>query len=148
MNLSANRLILLDTSVVVHLARNDATGKEIERRHGLSQRPERPLISTIAIGEIWGLAQHNGWGAGKMGALQGLLSELVPVDAGLPEITRQYAELYCFCRKNGISCGQNDLWIAATAKVVNAVLFTCDKDFDPLTGLISRVFVPEITKTK
>ncbi len=83
-----------------------------------------------------------------MGALQGLLSELVPVDAGLPEITRQYAELYCFCRKNGISCGQNDLWIAATAKVVNAVLFTCDKDFDPLTGLISRVFVPEITKTK
>lgn len=148
MNLPANRLILLDTSVVVHLARNSPTGKELERRYGLSQRPERPLVSTVTLGEIRSMALCWKWGAGKMEALDRLLSEFVSVEAGLPEIVRQYAELYCFCTKNGLPRGENDLWIAATAKVVNAVLFTCDKDFDPLTKLITRVFVPEIPKAK
>ena len=30
--------------------------------------------------------------------------------------------------------GKNDLWIAATASVLKAILFTTDRDFDHLDG--------------
>lgn len=143
MNIPPDRLILLDTSVIVHLARNSDTGKGIEMKYGLSLRRERPLISSVSKGEILSLAMCWGWGPKKMEVLEGLLSELVPVDAGRPEIVQQYATLYCFCRKQGHPCGENDLWIAATAKAINAVLFTCDKDFDALTGQIVHVFIPQ-----
>lgn len=35
--------------------------------------------------------------------------------------------------------GKNDVWIAATAKVANAVLLTIDADFDHLNGLYLTV---------
>jgi len=34
-----------------------------------------------------------------------------------------------------ITMGKNDLWIAATSKVANAVLITIDGDFDHLNGI-------------
>jgi predicted nucleic acid-binding protein len=36
--------------------------------------------------------------------------------------------------------GKNDIWIAATASVLNATLITTDNDFDHLNG----VFLPVI----
>jgi tRNA(fMet)-specific endonuclease VapC len=124
------RLVLLDTSVVVHLARNDGTGRRIEKDFALTSRVERPLISTVAEGEVLGLARYRNWGQEKVARLQRLLAELVRVEAGMREIVDLYAELYAEGRRNGQSCGQNDLWIAATAKATDAVLLTSDKDFD------------------
>ena len=144
MSIAPGRLILLDTSVLVHLARDDAIGKDIERKYSLTQRPERPLISSITEGEIFALALLWNWRAKKKEILQRLLSELVHVDAGHRDIIRNYADLYYLCKTTGKPCGENDLWIAATAKATNAVLITCDRDFDPLHGEITRIYVPEV----
>ena len=52
---------MLDTGVLIHLARNDSTGQVIESQYGLTKRKERPLLSTIVeaddprIGSLLGL---------------------------------------------------------------------------------------------
>ncbi len=36
--------------------------------------------------------------------------------------------------------GDNDIWVAATASVLNANLLTTDHDFDHLNGIFVNVF--------
>jgi len=131
-SISASQLLLLDTSVVIHLARNDKTGQRIESDLSLTARTEKPLISTVVEGELLGFAKYRGWGDKRRNQLLKLLKEFVRIEAGLREIVDAYAEIYADGQRSGNPCGrqQNDLWIAATAKATNAVLLTCDKDFD------------------
>lgn len=129
MTIGPETLILLDTSVVLHLARNDATGQAIESEYSLTSRRDRPLISTITEGELLGFAYYRQWGQHKLEALRAMLDNFIRVDAGLPDVVERYAQLYAEAKRRGAPCGQNDLWIAATAKAAGAVLLTCDKDF-------------------
>lgn len=145
MSIAAERLMLLDTSVLIHLARNDATGEAVEEQHALSDRRERLLLSSIVEGEVLGFALWRGWGPARMSRLGGMFDQLTRVDAGHPGIVSAYAQLFAIGRRLGAPCGQNDLWIAATAKVANAVLLTCDRDFDWLhPSHIERVYVERV----
>lgn len=125
--MATDRLALLDTDVLVHLVRQDATGQAIEARYSFAARPERAVLSSIVEGEILGLAWYWNWGEAKRQALQELLAELVRVDAGLPEIVEAYAQLYAEATRGGKPRGENDLWIAATAKATAAALYTCNR---------------------
>ncbi len=134
MILLSHTLVLLDTSVLVHLARQDGTGVWIEDQFALTARVDRPLISTIAEGEILGFARQRNWGPAKIAELTCLLGEVVRVDAGLPEVVDAYADLTVLDVQGGHNTKDNDLWIAATAKATGAVLLTCDHDFDWLNS--------------
>ena len=140
MTIGPETLILLDTSVVLHLARNDATGQAIEARYSLASRRDRPVISTITEGELLGFAYFRRWGQHKLEALRTMLDNFVRVDAGLPDVVEWYAKFYAEARRTGAPCGQNDLWIAATAKAAGAVLLTCDRDFEWLHPKYLQVF--------
>ena len=140
MNAAAG-LILLDTSIVVHLARNKAAGRHIASDLSLSARPEAPLICQVTVGEALSLGRKLGWGGEKLSRLHALLRELVVVSLEQPGVIQQYVEVDDFCRRQGRSLSQNDLWIAAAACAANAMLVTTDKDFDPLHGhLLQRRF--------
>ena len=130
MTVGPTGLVVLDTVVVVHLMRGDPTGQAIEKQYALTTRPERPLLSTVVEGEMLGLARVWRWGERKVAELQALLAQLVRVDAGKREIVDAYAELYHEAMRSGEPCGENDLWIAATARATGAALFTCDTDFE------------------
>lgn len=149
MTLPAHQLILLDTNVVIHLARNDRTGAHIESIYSLTKRREKPLVSTVTEGELWGFALYRRWGDRKLERLRKLLSEFVRVEAGAPEIVMAYAEIYADGEANGNPCGkqQNDIWIAATAKAASAILLTCDRDFDWMDGVhIRREYIdPQVS---
>ncbi|MGO9471610.1 MAG: type II toxin-antitoxin system VapC family toxin [Isosphaeraceae bacterium] len=124
LTLPSHALVLLDTSVLVHLARQDTTGVWIENQFALSARADRPLISTVTEGEILGLARQRNWGDTKVAALTRLLAEIVRVEAGLPEVVDAYADLTVLDVRGGHNTKDNDLWIAATAKATGAVLLT------------------------
>jgi len=128
--LGPSDLIVLDTSVVIHLARDNSTGREIERQFHLSERAERPLISSVVRGEAGGLGRYWSWGSSRLARLEALLDEFVTVDAGEPLVVAEYAELHARSRREGHPIGDNDLWIAATALAVRAQLITNDTDFD------------------
>ena len=59
MILPSHALVLLDTSVLVHLARQDPTGVWIENQFALTARADRLLISTITEGEILGFSRQR-----------------------------------------------------------------------------------------
>ncbi len=126
----SSQSVLLDTNVLVHLARNDPTGRWIEEHFSLSSREERPFVSTITEGEILGFARFRDWGESRREILRQLLAGLVRVDAGLPDIVNAYADLSVLDLRGGRNTSDNDLWIAATAIATNATLLTRDHDFD------------------
>jgi tRNA(fMet)-specific endonuclease VapC len=81
----------------------------------------------------------------------GLSSRLSIIDINNDAILQKYAEIDAFSQGKlfgkslpiGMSArnmGKNDLWIAATASIVNVTLLTTDMDFDHLNG----VFLPVI----
>ena len=129
MTIGPTDLISLDTSVLVHWVRQDRTGQHLRQVYSLETRPERPLVSTITEGEILGLAKCWNWGSAKLQTLEDILAELVRFEASLPDVVNAYAELYRQDQKQGRNTGENDLWIAACARVSRSILLTCDRDF-------------------
>jgi tRNA(fMet)-specific endonuclease VapC len=55
------QLLLLDTSVILHLLRGKATGLAIDAAYGLRKRAERPLASVVSVGEILSFAAQRRW---------------------------------------------------------------------------------------
>jgi tRNA(fMet)-specific endonuclease VapC len=141
MSMGDNDLIAIDTNALVHWVRQDSTGKNLLQRYALDQRMECPVLSSIVEGEIRGLARCWKWGAGKLKRLDEILAELVRVDAGHPAIVQAYADLYFADQQRGRNTGENDLWIAATARVTGAILLTCDNDFRWMTPAFVRIEV-------
>lgn len=73
-------LVLLDTNVVLSLVRGNDFGRRIDAAYNLRQRPERPLISVVNVGELLGFARYRSWGEGLVAKLRAFLDELVIVD--------------------------------------------------------------------
>jgi tRNA(fMet)-specific endonuclease VapC len=145
MSIGPSDLLILDTTILVHWVRQDRTGQYLKNTYTLDERPERPLLSTISEGEIVGLAKYWGWGEAKLTVLGTLIHELIRFEVSLPEVIEAYSELYYEDRRTGRNTGENDLWIAASAKVTGAVLLTCDTDFLWLNPTFIRVeHIPEI----
>ena len=135
------RDLVFDTNAVVHLFRRNALGNVLRSTYGLSAREWRPLLSAVTVGELRSLALQWGWDPGRMHQLDSLLRAFPVIDVYADEhsLCEAYAELDWAARRAGAKLGKNDLWIAATAKVRNAVVVSADQDFEALepTGLIS-----------
>lgn len=56
--------------------------------------------------------------------------ETIPVS-----VAEKYADIKCALEDGGTALGENDLWIAATAIDLGAVLVTRDQAFGKITGL-------------
>ena len=128
MTIGSDDLILLDTNVLIHWIRQNDTGIQLRDTFSLHARTDRPLYSTVVEGELLALAAVWNWGQQKLETLDELLSELVRVDAGLPDVVQAYADIYAADQAGGHNTGQNDMWISATAKAAGAVFLTCDDD--------------------
>ncbi|MEX1230963.1 MAG: type II toxin-antitoxin system VapC family toxin [Planctomycetaceae bacterium] len=143
MTVSDADTLILDTSIVVDVAKNNRSGQAILDAYPLTSRSDRPLISVITMGEILGIAKIQTWTSAKIDSLHELLSEFVKLDL-TTDVVEAYAELVSLCRTRNHTMGQqNDMWIAATAKVAGAVLLTGDSGFKWLNSLFIRVeYVP------
>ena len=124
------RPFLLDTNVLVHLSRQNETGKRINEQFKLTSNWASSLISVVTVAEM--LVFASKWGKEKRGRMEQMLGDLVTVDIGHRDILERFAEIKVGSK--GLTLGDNDLWIAATASVTDAILLTCDKDFIPLDG--------------
>jgi tRNA(fMet)-specific endonuclease VapC len=122
---------LLNTDVLVHLIRRDATGERIREVYEPLLIQPLPRVSAVSGGEIRSLAYQWGWGASKRAQMDFLLGyfDRVPITR---EIEEAYAVLDSYSLGLGVRMGKNDLWIAATAHVDHAHLLTEERDFDHL----------------
>jgi len=137
----SRELFLLDTNIVLHAVRDSELWRRVDGQFQLRHRPNRPLISAITVGEALALAARNDWGEEKRRRLEDHLRELVILGINVEAILRAYADLDVATRNRPI--GDNDLWIAATARATGAHLLTTDTDFDSLhPHLVQRTYFP------
>ncbi len=139
------QLIALDTNVLVNWLRNNSTGQYLKEQYQLDTRVEKPLFSTVVEGELLGLARRWQWGEERLKQLAKLLDELVRFNSGMPAVVEAYAELYFQSSSTGHTTGENDLWIAASARAAGAVLLTNDNGFSWMHPNLVRIeLVPNI----
>ncbi len=123
---------LPDTSIFIHYARNDDLSRSIEQIYALKTGARPIKVSVVTVGEMRALAARRKWGETKRQSVNDLLAQCQVIWIDTDEILDAYAELNVFSIETGRPMGDNDLWIAATARVTGATLLTTDKDFDHL----------------
>jgi tRNA(fMet)-specific endonuclease VapC len=132
---------LLDTNIILIYVRQSELKEELDKQLNLFSASNTLIISVVSIGEAKSLAIQRKWGKDKINKLEGLLKRLLVADINAAKIIERYAEIDAYSqgklesKKGGFSSrnmGKNDIWIAATASVLNAKLVTTDKDFSHL----------------
>lgn len=133
---------LLDTNIFIAAMKAHPA---VRRR--LEQLPAEALIlSPVVLGELEtgveksARVEHNR--ARLAGVVAGL--ELAPLDAAA---SRSYARIRAELERQGTPIGANDLWIAAQAVVLDAILVTDNiREFSRVEGLhIENWLEPEST---
>jgi tRNA(fMet)-specific endonuclease VapC len=141
-------LYILDTNIIVHLIRASSLAEQLKTEYLIFDQPQRPLISVVTEGELEALTLKNDWGKNKYKELYRYLEELLNVDIRIKSIIHRYVEIDTYSQgklKNhpivgsSRNMGKNDIWIAATASVLDATLLTTDKDFDHLNNVFLNV---------
>lgn len=126
---------LLDTNILVALVRGNPLGFYVDATYSLSKAQNAFMISIVSVGEMYALvekfkAQGQAWGPPKVQRLEQLLAQVVWIDISSPAILKAYGEIDGATEALGQKMGKNDVWIAATARAIQATLLTADKDFN------------------
>jgi len=148
---------LLDTNIVVVYVRSNQQSRALEADLQLMIPEKNLVVSAVTVGEAKSLAHRNNWGVKKLQKLELLLKRFLIASINVEEIMNMYAEIDAYSQgkyaPNKIhlsarNMGKNDLWIAATAKVLNLPLITTDKDFDHLENEYLKLMKIDLAKYK
>jgi len=144
----ANTVYFLDTNILVHLIRRDGIGQYVNDHYSLLASDPPPMISDVTEGELRSLSIQWKWGAKKKEQMEFVLSLFRHVPINTKKVFRKYAAIDAYSESLCKPMGKNDVWIAATAQVMKAILLTTDKDFDHLNpDFITREWIdPERDK--
>lgn len=132
---------ILDTNILLHYLRASAIASKIDLNYNPLSVDNEAIVSVVSVGEIKAIAKINHWGRNRLEQFELLLDELIVTDIHSEDILERYAEIDAFShgkllgRPLGMSSrnmGKNDLWIAATASILEATLLTTDLDFKHL----------------
>ena len=138
----------LDTNILLVYIRESSLSKSIDGRFQLFDNQHLTAISVVTVGELHSIALQNNWGVSKLKNLDKQLSKILTTDINIESIIERYAEIDAFSQgkhptiKSNFSSrnmGKNDLWIAATASIVDATLLTTDGDFDHLKDIFLKL---------
>jgi predicted nucleic acid-binding protein len=127
-------IYLLDTTVFSTLMRRDA---RVRARIAALAPTDRVVICTITRGEVlYGLARlpHGRRRSNLEAEALRLFAQFVCLPVP-PEAADQYAAIKRDAERRGTPLDENDLWIAATTRALQAVLFTTDSEFRRVNGL-------------
>jgi tRNA(fMet)-specific endonuclease VapC len=139
---------LLDTGVLMGYVRGAAFAGYVDKKYSPATAPNVATISIVSAAELHSFALHRNWGSQKQNLLAALLRSIPATPIRQPALLHKYAEIDAFNHRkhptlanpaSGHTMGDNDIWIAATASVLNATLLTTDRDFDHLDPAFLKV---------
>lgn len=118
---------LLDTNICIYIAKQ----KPINVLHKFEQLSVGEVgMSTITYGELIYGAQKSQHSRKAMQILDELISVIPPIPVST-EVGHYYGEIRCKLERQGKPIGNNDLWIAAHAIVLELALVTNNvKEFE------------------
>lgn len=132
---------VLDTNILIYYLRDYKTKEFIETTFDPLSSANTPIISIVTVGEIRSIAKRNNWGQKRWQLVEELMNQLVVTDIKYEPILDAYAAIDAYSQgkltdkslpMSARNMGKNDLWIAATASVAEAILITADSDFQHL----------------
>jgi tRNA(fMet)-specific endonuclease VapC len=132
---------LLDTNMLLFYLREDKAALDFEAIYQLFDAQNLALISIVSKGELFALAFKNNWGKRRINQLEQFVEQFFIIDIAAEDIVQRYAQIDAFSQGklkdypttfSARNMGKNDIWIAATASIVDAKLVTTDKDFNHL----------------
>ncbi len=135
---------LLDTNIIILYLREGILADFVDDKFNPLGSENEAILSVVSKGELKSLAKKNDWGNKRLEKLEILCGELVITNINSEDIIERYAEIDAFSQGrlkgktstfSARNMGKNDLWIAATASIVNATLLTTDHDFEHLDGV-------------
>lgn len=139
--------LLFDTNIIISIARSTNPVKAVEL---LNPNAELIYISIESIAEVQSIAFQNNWGSVKLTSLEYIFSNVTVIE--LTDILidayinidafsqRNHPSFQEFPHKTSRNMGKNDLWIAATASLLNLTLVTTDADFDHLNNYFLKLY--------
>lgn len=148
-------LYVLDTGVLVGYIRAAPFADFVERRYQPAQPPNSAVVPEVVVAELRSLALQRGWQGVKISKLDELVRNFAIVPISHPSVIDRFAELDAYrlgkhprrplpVATPARSIGDNDLWIAAVASVLNATLLTTDYDFDVFDGVfLKRIYIDQ-----
>jgi tRNA(fMet)-specific endonuclease VapC len=128
----------LDTNIIIHFLRKDSKGLEIEQAYNLLDASKRYFVSIVTVAELYSFVLQLNWGKQRLDFLEDVLNLMLITDINSPEIISKYAEIDSYSQNrlkdkpmltSARKMGKNDIWIAASAAVLNVPLLTTDADF-------------------
>lgn len=122
---------LFYTNVILSWVRGNALGRFLDTTHRLPALAPGPDVSIVTVGELLAFGSKARWGLTKWNELARILALLTVHDVD-SRFVDAYAEIDAASHAVGHKMGKNDLWLAATARVLGLTLLTTDKDFDHL----------------
>ncbi len=132
---------LLDTNILLAYLRDSGLASEIDKQFQPLSYPNTPIVSVVSLGELKSIALRNNWGQKRLELLDKFVKQFLIADINITTIIDKYAEIDAFSqgklasnllKDSARNMGKNDLWIAASASVLNATLLTSDHDFSHL----------------
>ncbi|MBZ0273626.1 PIN domain-containing protein [bacterium] len=126
---------LVDTNLILLFVRDGDFFHRAADKYALFADPKSALISIVTEGEIRAIAERRSWGPSRMAKLEYVLRRFFRIPIVGDKFVTAYVEIANFCRVHPGGAhvmGQNDMWIAATARAIEANLLTTDSDFAPL----------------
>lgn len=134
--------LLFDTNIILQVTRKEG-GLELFKK--LNPDDRLIYISFVNVAEIQSIAYRKGWNEVKSGRLEAFLNLvrvievsdiLLPSYVGIDAYSqRNHPEYAHYPFRTPRNMGKNDLWIAATASLLNLELVTTDGDFDHLQDI-------------
>ena len=130
---------LFDTNLLLLVLRQDARWDALQALYNFDESFN--FISVVSLGELYSIGLQNNWGIKRLIQIGQLREEFVIADIHVESIIQKYAEIDAFSQGKLVgkplditsrNMGKNDLWIAATASVLQLKFFTTDRDFDHL----------------
>lgn len=140
--------ILLDTNILIHLNRGKEIAQKV-REYVIGIDEPQIFISVVNIAEAESLMLQWNWKPEPIKRLKENLTKFICIDIeqNNASLLDAYVSIDCYSKrkingpngklipKGAVTMKKNDLWIAATAHALDAVLLTTDGDFDHLNNL-------------
>lgn len=137
------RPILLDTNAYTAFKRNVTEAVEIIHNTSFIG------LNSIILGELYsGFAMGSKEEINRRELEQFLEISKMNCLAINSDTADHYARVYCGLRKKGNPIPTNDMWIAATALQYNLALFSYDKHFQAVDGLITGMAIADFTRVR
>ncbi len=145
----------LDTNIVLVYIRKSDLYKQLDKQLNLIAGDNNLIVSIVTIGELKSIAKRNNWGEKKLDKLTEILKQFLIADINVESVVERYAEIDAYSQgklKDEVinfsarNMGKNDLWIAATASILNATLITTDNDFAHLDDKYLKLIKVDLDK--